>query len=425
MRFVCGSQSFLDAAPSSTAATPVALYSRAVPAGGVSAGAAAAASIRRLGLQPTAQAWDLLSLALSAVAADVSVRRQTSVDGWTRELDLTIAVSEPSRWSELSNRIAGMLAFLTTDRWSITFDAHPANLPVGPKKARLSQANAAALLSGGLDSLIGAIDLHAQGSSIFAVSHTVRGDQANQVRFAQEVSATDHLQVNHNVSTPWTLSETSQRARSLLFLAFAVLAATTTQRYAEGDIIPVYICENGFIAINPPLTAGRVGSLSTRTAHPHYLGEFQALLDAAGLRVQLRNPYAEMTKGEMIRASKNPQLLAGLAVDSTSCGRFQRYGLQHCGRCLPCSVRRAAFLAAGLADTTSYRYDDLARYPSAELEDLRAIARARIHVHDQGLDRWVGNALSSPHIQTTDALRTMLNRGLNELGGLLDHYGVT
>lgn len=111
----------------------------------------------------------------------------------------------------------------------------------------------------------------------------------------------------------------------------------------------------------------------------------------------------------MIRESADPLLLAELAIESTSCGRYQRYGLQHCGRCLPCSVRRAAFLAAGLADTTSYRYEDLRKYVGADLEDLRAIARARIQVQDQGLDRWIGNALNSPHIRNADALRAMLN----------------
>lgn len=422
MKFTCGPQSFIDET-STAGATPVVLYGKSTPVGGVSAGGAAAGSVRRLGLAPAPEAWDLVSLALSVAAADLTVRRDASVDGWTREIDLEVAVSDQSRWVGLGDQIASTLAFLTTDRWFVGF-VGGASLPEGPKKPRWSAADSAVLLSGGLDSLIGAIDLHAAGSSLFAVSHTVRGDQANQVRFAQRVAAADHLQVNHNVSTPWTASETSQRARSLLFLAFAVLAATTTQRYADGDVVPVYICENGFIAVNPALTPGRVGSLSTRTAHPHYLGEFQTILDALAVRVELRNPYAEKTKGQMIQDSADPGLLAELAIESTSCGRYQRYGLQHCGRCLPCSVRRAAFLAAGLADTTSYRYDDLTKYASADLEDLRAIARARIQVKDQGLDRWIGNALNSPHIRNPDALRAMLKRGLGELGDLLDHYGV-
>lgn len=422
MKFTSGPNTFLGGS-STVGAIPVALYSMTTPAGGVSAGGSAAATVRRKRLAPAPAAWDLLSLALTAVAADFTVRRDASVDGWTREIALEVAVSDATRWAYLSDRIASTLAFLTTDRWSIGF-ADGADLPEAPKKPRLSTADSVVLLSGGLDSLIGVIDLHAAGSSILAVSHTVRGDQANQVRFAQKAAAVDHLQVNHNVSTRWLPSEKTQRARSLLFLAFAVLAATATQRYADGDVVPVYICENGFIAINPPLTPGRVGSLSTRTAHPHYLGEFQSILNAVGLRVELRNPYAEKTKGQMIQDCADPDMLAELAVESTSCGRFQRYGLQHCGRCLPCSVRRAAFLSAGLPDTTSYRYDDLGTYPSADLDDLRAIGRARLQVRDRGLDRWISNALGSPHVKNADALRTMLERGLGELGALLDHYGV-
>ncbi|MHA7133778.1 Qat anti-phage system QueC-like protein QatC [Oerskovia turbata] len=399
------------------------LYSKSTPAGGVSVGAAAANAVRHQRLVPDPAAWDLVSLALSAVAADLTARRDESVDGWTREIELEVAVSDSSPWIGLSERIGSMLAFLTTDRWSVAL-VDGAGIPKAPKTPRVSTADAAALLSGGLDSLVGVIDLRAAGNSIFAVSHTVRGDQDNQVLFAKRIAAVDHLQVNHNVSTRWADREPSQRARSLLFLAFAVLAATTTERYADGEVVPVYICENGFIAINPALTPARVGALSTRTAHPHYLGELQAILNALGLRVELRNPYAEKTKGQMIQDCGDSQLLSELAIQSTSCGRYQRYGLQHCGRCVPCSVRRSAFIAAGFPDTTSYKYNDLASYDSADLEDLRAIARARIQVQDQGLDRWIGNALNSPHIQNVEALRAMLSRGLGELGGLLDHYGV-
>ena len=40
--------------------------------------------------------------------------------------------------------------------------------------------------------------------------------------------------------------------------------------------VTLYMCENGFISINPPLTDARLGSLSTRTTHPVYLSDAPA-----------------------------------------------------------------------------------------------------------------------------------------------------
>ncbi len=142
-----------------------------------------------------------------------------------------------------------------------------------------------------------------------------------------------------NAETP-----ASQRSRSLMYLAYGVLAATSTARYQDGQTVDLYVCENGFIGLNPPLTPARVGSLSTRTTHPVVFAHFRSLLAALGLRVNISNPYQAMTKGEMLLNCKNQELLGKFASKSTSCGRFKTYSYQHCGRCgsLPssaCSVR--------------------------------------------------------------------------------------
>ena len=107
-----------------------------------------------------------------------------------------------------------------------------------------------------------------------------------------------HLQLNHNANVPDSENPPSQRARSIVFLAYGVLVATTLARYHTGESITLYVCENGFIAVNPPLTGGRLGSLSTRTTHPVVLSSLQHILDAAELRVKIVNPYSFKTKGE-------------------------------------------------------------------------------------------------------------------------------
>ncbi len=301
-------------------------------------------------------------------------------------------------------------------------------VPAPPKKPRYPQTDAVVLLSGGLDSLVGAIDLAALGRNLFGVSQIVRGDMDKQARFAKLIGGgLEHLQINHNASTRRGQKETSQRSRSLIFLAFGALAASATQRYVDGDTVPLYVCENGFIAINPPLTQARIGSLSTRTAHPEFLGRMQQLLDAVGLRIRIENPYAEKTKGEMLRECLDQTLLTNEAAASTSCGRFQRFNYKHCGRCVPCQIRRAAFIAWPHDDSTDYVYKDLGKADDdhAAFDDVRSVAVARLTVQEDGLDRWLGPALSSPLITNRLALRHMVQRGLDELGLLHTKYHLT
>jgi 7-cyano-7-deazaguanine synthase in queuosine biosynthesis len=254
----------------------------------------------------------------------------------------------------------------------------------------------------------------------------VRGDGDKQVDFAARIGGgLNHLQLNHNAHSPG-LQESSQRARSLIFVTFGVLAATALKRYHDG-YLPLYVCENGFIAINPPLTGGRLGSLSTRTAHPEFLTRLQRLLDSSGLRVGIENPYVTKTKGEMLRDCADQVSLKAEAVRSTSCGRFQRFSYRQCGRCVPCQVRRAAFMAwGGVPDTTGYVYELLGKDDSdhARFDDVRSVAMALAAVAADGFDAWLGNALSSAMIGDRAALRAMVERGLSELRTLHETYGV-
>jgi 7-cyano-7-deazaguanine synthase in queuosine biosynthesis len=403
----------------------VVLYGQAGADHRGSAGAAVRTEIRRARLAPTRRAWDLLSIALSVMAADVAGRRSESPDGWTREFEMEIAVAEPAFWNGAADLLTDALAFLTTDRWQFRFIGSGTAPPPPPEVFRPPE-DAVVLLSGGLDSLCGAIDLAASGNRPVAISKTVRGDAEKQIEFATLIGGgLRHFQLNDNATVPGT-EDTSQRARSIIFLAFGVLIATALRPYRPGGDLPLYVCENGFIAINPPLTGSRIGSLSTRTAHPYFLAQFQDILDAADLGVRIRTPYATRTKGEMLADCADQSLLGRLAASSTSCGRFQRFGYRHCGRCVPCQVRRAAFLAWGEDDPTDYVYEDLGRdHPDyAGFDDVRSVGMAMAAVMDRGFDEWLGSALSWPRLNQRDELRDMLQRGLAELGALHAKCGV-
>ena len=424
MRLSCGPGHVV--LPDSNDALRVILYGQARMEGEASAGEAARHEILRRRFQCAPRAWDLLSIALSVVTADFAVLRHRSPDGWTREIEVDIAVGDAPFWVGQARALAELLAFLTTDRWTLRFHGGGAR-PTPPRDPVRPREDCVVLLSGGLDSLVGAIDLAVSGRKPLAISQTVRGDADTQAQFAARIGGgLGHLQLNHNSNSPG-VRESSQRARSLIFVAFGVLAATALKRYYDGDHVPLYVCENGFIAVNAPLTGARLGSLSTRTAHPHFLGQLQRVLDAAGLNVGIMNPYGAKTKGQMLRECADQPLLKAEAVQSTSCGRFQRFKYRQCGRCVPCQVRRAALLKWGcVPDNTGYVYEDLGRRDAdhSGFDDVRSVAVALASVQDDGVESWAGSALASLPFEERTVLLHMLQRGMAELRSLHRSYGV-
>jgi 7-cyano-7-deazaguanine synthase in queuosine biosynthesis len=382
--------------------------------------------IVRKKLAAQARAWDLLSLALSVNAADLAGHRDKTTTGWTRDFELEVAVTDPEFWNAQTGIVEDALAFLTTDRWRVHFTdgGLPAPQPSNPIRP---EEDCVVLLSGGLDSLVGAIDLAESGKKPFVVSQIVRGDAQKQIRFATKIGGgLTHLQLNHNAVVPDPEEPPSQRARSFNFLAYGILTATTLAAYHSNQTVTLYVCENGFIAINPPLTGARLGSLSTRTMNPVFLQRVQQLIDAAGLRVRIENPYQFTTKGEMLTRCANQPLLQTEAALSTSCGRFMRYGYKHCGRCMPCQIRRAAFIAWGFADLTEYVFENLGRDDEdhAGFDDVRSAAMAIAEVRSEGLESWLGTALSSPLLGDVNPLKAVVERGLSELEALHRAYGV-
>lgn len=378
-------------------------------------------------LFPAIRAWDLLSLALAIVSADLAGHRGRSPDGWTREFDLTVSVIDARFWNTQTIIVEKLLAFLTTDRWTLRFIEEGGIFPKANRRSTLPDQDCVVLLSGGLDSYVGAVDLVSAGMKPFAVSQTVRGDAEKQTSFAAEIGGgMRHLQVNHNADVPDPENPPSQRARSIVFLSYGVLVATTLSRYHAGEEVILYVCENGFIAINPPLTGGRLGSLSTRTTHPVVLSLFQQLLTSAGLRVRIVNPYCFKTKGEMLRECADQTLLEAHAFQTTSCGRFKQFGYNHCGRCVPCLVRRAAFHFWKGEDSTYYKYANLALNDQdhAGFDDVRSALIGITECGEEGITRWLGATLSSDRVQEKEELKRTIKRGLGELQALLDVLGV-
>lgn len=333
-------------------------------------------SLRNLGVFPSEVGIDLLVVAAHVHAADTRISRaEQSQDSWTREIRLVVPVSAPALWTCAVPTLMKALNFLTGDRWTIGFRARPPRFAAIAKEAPPTLIappfDAVSLFSGGLDSLIGAINLLHAGSTPLLISHFGEGatSDAQGKLFAAlkkhyDRSSFDRLRLGMTFVDgliEGVESENSTRGRSFLFFALGVFAGT-----GLGKAFTLRVPENGLIALNVPLDPLRLGSNSTRTTHPYYMARWNELLAELGINGRIENPYWDKTKGEMVSECENRALLSQLASDSLSCssptkGRWQGLGIEHCGYCLPCLIRRAALESAWGpgGDKTTYTVSDL------------------------------------------------------------------
>lgn len=390
------------------------------------------ADVQRVGLHPSEKVWDFNTIALAVVAADNSLTRKNSADGWTRQIDLTVHLCNPSVWEPVKQELEKILRFLTGDFWSLTFQDGGVSLPVHQNsgydlfETSDYDEDCICLLSGGVDSLVGAIDLIGEDRRPIFVSQVVRGDADTQRHYAESIrSESHHFQWNHNLHLPDDESEGSTRGRSIIFFAFAALAASAI-RDQSGSAVDIYVPENGFISLNIPLNSGRMGSFSTKTTHPVYLKGIQNIWNEVGISLNLIMPYQFKTKGEVLAECNNQQLLKELVFRSVSCGKYRVYRMQHCGRCLPCLVRRAAFHHWGEVDETigGYYSDQLERINHGNPDDVGAMANACLVSEQSGIHRLVSGYLSFTDHQNRTPFQNVFLRGINEVRQFLQGKGV-
>ncbi|MDE3021535.1 MAG: hypothetical protein KGI54_06705 [Pseudomonadota bacterium] len=347
--------------------------------------------LRSLGLAPSEAAVDLVLVAALVNAGDTRVSRAANAqDGWTREIDLYAPVSDPMRWAELSGELEALLKFLTGDRWRFFFRARPKRLSSLVELAEnlpLDGLDEVCLFSGGLDSLIGAIDLIKSGRRPLLVSHYWDAETSKAQTYLLERlerrfpipeirSIRIRLGFDRNDLNTGETEET-QRGRSFLFFALASLAASSF-----GKPTTVNVPENGLIALNVPLDPLRFGALSTRTAHPYFIAGMNRLLRAIDVEATLVNRYRHKTKGEMTASCADREFLKKVVANSMSCSspakaRYKKLSPRHCGYCVPCLIRRASLKKGlGTADPTLYTVPVLSAQAlltnKAEGQDVRS-----------------------------------------------------
>ena len=315
-------------------------------------------------------------------AIDRSISREKySIDGWSRELDVLIKIPCHEVFDAEKEQIAQLLSFLTGDYWTLSFqEASNVRLIKYTDSDYFDGITQVNLFSGGLDSLIGAIDFMSQypNKKLFLASHydsDMSGPRIDQERLLRHFSSKFNNQYvvfpkKHSIKIISHLSaETTCRSRSLMFMAIAL-------QIAEYTMSKIMIPENGSVSLNYPLSPSRRSSCSTRTTHPVVIHQVNNLLMNFGLLSKIENPYEFMTKGEMVRDCKNQSYLFSILAESNSCGKrtrrqffYDNRNATHCGHCMPCMYRRASLV--GYNDLTSYgnELDSLYRQRRLQLTD--------------------------------------------------------
>lgn len=298
-------------------------------------------------------------------ACDRAINRE-SIDGdrWTREFAVQIPVADSDKWNTISSQIESAIEFLTGDIWHLNF--FPTPVPLFGREFKTARRHfrkctrirgtAVSLFSGGLDSLIGVINWledNPEQRIVLASTYDAQAEssKSDQDRLLLPLRATYAGRIQRYVARTGLCSggeDTNFRSRSLAFIGNAILAASFL-----GDGTPIYIPENGAIALNYPLTPARKGSLSTRTVHPNYIEKLGSILGSLGFNYPLVNPYMLKTKGEMMQECRNSALLQSSYANSASCGKrghkehWEDKFTRQCGACVPCIYRRAAVHSVG------------------------------------------------------------------------------
>jgi hypothetical protein len=359
-----------------------------------------------LNIFPTEIGLELLFLAAHVYAADTRISRAIeSQDAWTREIRLVVPVNDIAKWNATKVRISKLLNFLTGDIWELEFRQRSKKysqiLASRPKTKVVPEFDIVSLFSGGLDSLIGTINLLTSGRKPLLISHA--GDGATS---GAQTKCFDYLKKVFNKSPFGRLrfwlnireevfggnaTENTTRGRSFLFFALGAFSGS-----GMGKPSILQASENGLIALNVPLDPLRLGALSTRTTHPYYMEGWNELLKSLDIPCVIENPYLFQTKGEMIQTCSDIGLLNGILGESMSCSspakarwRKGSKGIEHCGYCLPCLIRRASINASigSKNDPTSYTIADLNRTTlntnKAEGQQVRSFQLAIKRIKDK------------------------------------------
>lgn len=307
-------------------------------------------------------AHDLLEIAGYTYYADCSIKRGEEAniyaDRWQRKFELVVPVSDPTRWDnpEIKSVLKETLEFLTGDEFSFNFiecGPRPRQLylNLGDSLPAFPGSDCLCLFSGGIDSLVGSLFLlKERNERPLLVSHrsvpVMDKRQKHLVKLVQDRNQEwqfPHLSVWINRMGNRAV-ENTQRSRSFLYLSIA--SAVAFQLGME----KIYVCENGVVSLNIPISGQTVGTMLTRTTHPKFLALFNEFIKKLFKKdFSVENPFIFCTKTElldMLTRWDQSELLQATVSCSYTQGKTKMQ--PQCGTCSQCIGRRFSVVAAGL-----------------------------------------------------------------------------
>lgn len=312
-----------------------------------------------------ARTQDLMTVLGAIRWADRSVRRHHS-EGWSRKLDLEIPVFERDVWSgaAVTGSLGESLNYLTGDEWSFAFrKRRKAPTPIGQSCVEISSNRECVFVpySHGLDSYaqVRLLENVERQTDIVCVFTDTKPNNKTWKEFCRQrpKGGIRDIRVPVTVVEPHH-AEPSFRTRPFLYYVLSACGALLSSKR-------VLIPENGQGSIGGSLVP--LGAEAKhRSCHPGFttrLGNF--LYHLTGEKIAFEHPALYATKGEVLARLATVDVNSGVwLAEHWSCSHDQRHSAVagarvHCGVCGNCLLRRASTLAAGIQDTTTYKFANL------------------------------------------------------------------
>ncbi|NHM28098.1 hypothetical protein G7K71_14135 [Desulfofundulus sp. TPOSR] len=327
---------------------------------------------------------DLLEIAAYVFAADRMIKRgeidSLEYHAWARSFHFFVKVRDFEFWQKpnIQNKLNEALSFMTGDlEYKFTFQPGHSTPPTSlfdkkEFKVEHGRNTSIILFSGGIDSLVGAIErLEQTNDLICLVSHITQPGTKKTV--AQLFKALEehypnrvrHYSFNCSLTGSNKAREETQRTRAFLYtsIAFALACAYSQKEF--------FVYENGVTAINFPRRQYLMNARASRTTHPKTIALLEDLFsEMEGSRVRIRTPFLWKTKTDVLTLLKKYRR-ERLITSTVSCSKtYQNMTMvTHCGGCYQCIDRRFAIYSAELDDIddgTIYNID----FISQKIEDV-------------------------------------------------------
>ena len=395
--------------------------------------------------------FDALVVAAAVHFCDHSKRRPSV--SWGREFELQIPVHDPAHWNSesVSTALHLALAFVTGDRWNISF------------VARRSPAPSCAQLVFDMSEHPRVIVPFSDGLDSLAVARLLEREYGQDVLTVRLGSVSKALHQNGNkrrripfTSVPYEVTcekgsavESSGRSRGFTFALLGGIAAHLS------NAAEVALPESGQGAIGPSLVPlGQV--YEDYRSHPSFTHRMKRLVSAVfGRSVSFVHPRLWHTKAETLMEAERRSASDVQWTITRSCWRDARHAsvdgrLRQCGICGACMLRRMSMHAIGRKegketfvweDLTANRFDDgaaptfniqkhrRALFESAIAGTIQLDQLARLHRYvasQSGFDRQVGGlsaSLGVPEEMVRTKLMRVLRQHETEWKGFLDSLG--